>query len=131
MLHLALLGLVLALFLFGLQSLALLGGINVLGLAPLHLLTIGFFSAMVIGMASRVSLGHSGRPLVADQLTWHCFLGVLVAAMVRVAGELSGVASLGSLLIPMAAVIWLACFGVWAWRYVPMYLLPGVDEGPE
>jgi uncharacterized protein involved in response to NO len=131
MLHLALLGLALSLLLFGLQSLALLAGITVLGLAPLHVLTMGYFSAMVIGMASRVSLGHSGRPLVADQLTWYCFLGVLAATAVRIAGELPGVASLGSMLIPLAAAMWLTCFGVWAWRYVPMYLLPGVDEGPE
>jgi uncharacterized protein involved in response to NO len=131
MLHLALLGLALSLLLFALQSLALLAGITVLGLAPLHVLTIGYFSAMVIGMASRVSLGHSGRPLVADQLTWYCFLGVLAATAVRIAGELPGLASLGWVLMPLAAAMWLGCFGLWAWRYVPMYLQPGVDQGPE
>ncbi|MFZ5875895.1 MAG: NnrS family protein [Nitrospirota bacterium] len=131
MLHLALLGLALALFLFGLQSLALLGGVPVLGLAPLHALTIGFFSAMVIGMASRVSLGHSGRPLVADPLTWYCFLGVLAAAMLRIAGELPGAASLNRALIPLAAAVWLGSFVLWARRYVPMYLRPNADDGPE
>jgi uncharacterized protein involved in response to NO len=92
---------------------------------------MGFFSAMVIGMASRVSLGHSGRPLVADQLTWYCFLGVLAATVVRIAAELPGGASLAGVLIPLAAAMWLGCFGLWAWRYAPMYLRPGVDEGPE
>jgi uncharacterized protein involved in response to NO len=130
MLHLSLLCLALALILYGLQSAALLGGQSVLGLAPLHALTIGYFSAMVIGMASRVSLGHSGRALVADQLTWFCFLGLLVTAGVRIAGELPVVSTFGWALIPLAAVMWLGCFVLWARRYAPMYLQPGKDEGP-
>jgi uncharacterized protein involved in response to NO len=36
------------------------------GQAPVHALGIGFFATMLIGMASRVSLGHSGRKLEAD-----------------------------------------------------------------
>ncbi len=129
-LHLSLLGLATALLLYGLQSLAQLGGVNVLGLAPLHALTIGYFSAMVIGMASRVSLGHSGRALVADRLTWICFLGVLATAALRILAELPPVSALGSWLIPLAAVAWLGCFVSWALRYLPLYLHPGADEGP-
>jgi uncharacterized protein involved in response to NO len=52
MLHLSVLGLAEALLLYGVQSLAQLGGVSVLGLAPLHALTIGYFPAMVIGMGS-------------------------------------------------------------------------------
>lgn len=131
MLHLSLLGLAAALLLYGLQSLAQLGGVSVLGLAPLHALTIGYFSAMVIGMGSRVSLGHSGRSLVADRLTWSCFLGVLATAAVRIAAELPLVSTaVGSVLIPLAAVAWLGCFVPWALRYMPLYLQPSADERP-
>ena len=131
-LHLSLLGLAAALLLYGLQSLAQLGGVSVLGLAPLHALTIGYFSAMVIGMGSRVSLGHSGRSLVADRLTWSCFLGVLATAAVRIAAELPLVsAALGSALIPLAAVAWLGCFVPWVLRYAPLYLQPSADERPD
>jgi len=129
-LHLSLLGLVMALLLYGLQSLAQLGGVNVLGLAPLHALTIGYFSAMVIGMASRVSLGHSGRALAANRLTWMCFLGVLATATVRIAAELPLVSALRSTLILLAAVAWLGCFMLWGLRYLPLYLQPSADEGP-
>ena len=45
------------------------------GLAPLHTFAIGFFASMVLGMASRVTLGHSGRPLVLDNFTWLLFIG--------------------------------------------------------
>ncbi len=128
-LHWSLLGLALALLLYGAQSLARLGGVTVLGLAPLHALTIGYFSAMVIGMASRVSLGHSGRSLVADRLTWYCFIGVLVTAGVRIAGELPLVVYLAWALIPLAAAAWLASFAPWVVRYMPLYVASSADEG--
>ncbi len=127
MLHIAFAVLALALALHMLQSLAWLGGRAVLGLAPLHLLAIGYFSAMLLAMVSRVSLGHSGRPLVADRLTFACFLGVLATAAVRVAADLApGVPGL----MPAAALLWLAAFGAWAWRYVPFYFLPRADGRP-
>jgi uncharacterized protein involved in response to NO len=131
MLHLSLLSLATALLLYGAQSVAQLRGAYVLGLAPLHALTIGFFAAMVIGMASRVSLGHSGRSLAADRLTWACFLGVLATAGVRIAGELPVLSGLGSALIPLAAVAWLGCFLLWGLRYAPLYLQPSLEEAPE
>ncbi|MFO1206883.1 MAG: NnrS family protein [Burkholderiales bacterium] len=131
-LHLSLAALALALALFAIQSLVLLvTGEHVLGRAPLHAMTIGYFSAMVIGMVSRVSLGHSGRMLTADRLTWHCFLGMLGSALLRVAGDLPGVgAGAGHALTLMAGVLWLACFASWVWRYLPIYLAPRVDQRP-
>ncbi|PZP64668.1 MAG: NnrS family protein [Azospira oryzae] len=127
MLHIAFAMLALALALHGVQSLAWLGGQAMLGLAPLHLLAIGYFSAMLLAMVSRVSLGHSGRPLVADRLTFACFLGVLTTAAVRVAADL---VSQTPWLMPAAALLWLAAFGAWAWRYVPLYFLPRADGRP-
>lgn len=129
-LHLSLAGLAVALLLYTIQSLALaLAGREVLGLAPLHALAIGYFAAMVVGMASRVSLGHSGRPLAADSLTWGAYLGVLAAALVRAAAELPGVARFGAISV-LAGALWLACFGLWAYRYLPMYWRPRVDGKP-
>lgn len=131
-LHLSWAGLTVALLLFSIQSLVLLAtGNSTLGHAPLHAMTVGYFSAMVIGMVSRVSLGHSGRTLTADRLTWYCFLGMLATAVLRVAAELPGIAgSAGPRLMPLAAIAWLACFIPWAWRYLPMYLSPRVDHNP-
>jgi uncharacterized protein involved in response to NO len=98
--------------------------------AALHLLVIGFFAAMTLGMVSRVTLGHLGRPLVADGVTWSCYLGVLAAGLLRVLAELPLAASARSYLLVAAGLVWLAAFGVWAWRYVPMYLMPRVDARP-
>jgi uncharacterized protein involved in response to NO len=131
-LHLSLVALTVSLALFAIQSLDLLAtGELVLGRAPLHAMTIGYFAAMVIGMVSRVSLGHSGRMLMADRLTWLCFLGMLVAALLRVGAELPGVPNAaGHALSVASGLVWLACFVPWAWRYLPMYVSPRIDQRP-
>jgi uncharacterized protein involved in response to NO len=128
-LHIAFLWLGIAMLLYGLQSLMLfITGNLVLGRAPLHALGIGFLASMVLAMASRVSLGHSGRPLVADNLTWYCFLGLGLATLLRMASELpfEGPATRQMLNIG-AATVWLACTGLWVWRYTPFYLRPRKD----
>jgi uncharacterized protein involved in response to NO len=69
--------------------------------------------------------------LMADRLTWLCFLGMLGAAALRVASELPGVpTAVGHALSIAAGLLWLACFVAWAWRYLPMYLSPRVDQAP-
>jgi uncharacterized protein involved in response to NO len=132
-LHVSLLGLVVALLLSTLQSVGQLSrGEFVLGAAPLHALTIGYFSAMTLAMVSRVSLGHSGRALFADTLTWSCFVGVVAAGMMRVTAEFSAVGAAGAApaLTLMAGVLWLASYLAWTARYLPMYFTVRVDGKP-
>jgi uncharacterized protein involved in response to NO len=129
MLHIAFLWLGIALNLYAAQSLVLLAtGTDYLGRAPLHALGIGFLTSMVVAMASRVTLGHSGRVLSADTLTWLVLLGVNVSAVLRIAGEfLPWVASWLNLL---AALVWLAALLPWVLRYLPMYLKPRLNQPP-
>ncbi|NWG86285.1 MAG: NnrS family protein, partial [Hydrogenophilaceae bacterium] len=95
----------------------------------LHALGIGFFGSMLIGMASRVSLGHSGQALEADALTWWLFWLVQLAALVRLLPDLlPGIAPYR--IASVAAAIWLVAFGGWAWRYAPYYWRPRADGKP-
>lgn len=126
MLHIAFLWLGIAMILYAVQSLALLAGSDPLGRAPLHALGIGFIAGMAIAMASRVTLGHSGRPLAADDLTWAVLLGLNVVALLRIAAEYLPATPLNLL----AALGWLGAMGVWAARYAPMYARPRVDGKP-
>lgn len=127
MLHVSLATLAIALLLYALQSLGLaLGNAPWLGRAPLHALTMGYFSAMLLAMVSRVSLGHSGRPLAADRLTWGCYWGLLAAAALRIAGEWPG----AHLLIVAALGLWLACLAAWGIRTLPVYWRPRADGRP-
>jgi len=128
MLHLGFLWLPAALWLAAGQSVALAVGHPLLGLAPLHALSIGFFGSMLIAMVSRVTLGHAGRTLQADAATWSLFLGLQTVAMLRVAAELSG--STYNALVVAAAVVWLLIFGLWCVKMVPIYLRPRADGRP-
>jgi uncharacterized protein involved in response to NO len=99
--------------------------------APLHALTIGFFGSMLVAMATRVTMGHSGNPLVMDRVTWLLFFGVQIAAVTRVLAELP----MGSFLfykvfIIVSAVAWLGFLAPWVIKYAPIYLKPRVDGQP-
>jgi uncharacterized protein involved in response to NO len=129
MLHIAFLWLGIAMGLYAAQSLVLLAtGTDYLGRAPLHALGIGFLASMIVAMASRVTLGHSGRALSADTLTWAVLLGVNASALLRIAGEF--VPPVAGWLNLLAALVWLAALLPWVMRYLPMYLQPRADHPP-
>ena len=131
-LHLSLVGLAIALALYAVQSATFAAtGAAILGTGPLHAVTIGYFSAMAVAMVSRVSLGHSGNALVADAWTWAAFWGLLFTAVVRVAAEAGRFdAALWPPLILASGALFLLFFGMWAVRYVPLYLRPRADGRP-
>lgn len=129
MLHIGFLWAGVAFLLFALDSLAAWAGLAWrAGQAPLHVLGIGFCSSMLIAMASRVSLGHSGGKLVADDLTWGLFWLIQVVAVIRALPEVWP--ALPPLLVSMAAALWLLAFGLWAWRYAPLTWRPRGDGKP-
>ncbi|MFN2309195.1 MAG: NnrS family protein [Gammaproteobacteria bacterium] len=131
-LHLAFAWFGIGMSLYALDSLLQLGAAGFsLGRAPLHALGIGLIASMTVAMASRVSYGHSGRPLVADTLVWLSGWALHLAALLRVLGELApGSAPLGLPLTLWAALIWLAGLLPWVARFAPIYLRPRIDGKP-
>lgn len=129
MLHIAFSWFALGLVLYTVQDLLRLSGASLsLGRAPLHALAIGFVTAMTLAMVSRVSLGHSGRPLQAGRLVWLVFLGINLTALLRVLGELPYLFSLAG--VPstlLAALLWLICLIPWAVYFGTIHLTPRVD----
>ena len=103
----------------------LLSGILVFGLAPFHSLCIGFFASMILAMASRVTLGHSGLPLELDRFTWLLFLGFQAAAVLRILADI--IPAIAPMLYVIAGLVWLICFILWAAKYAPIYWRPRVD----
>ena len=128
-LHVAFLWFGIGMALYALDSLLLLTNAGfALGRAPLHALGIGLIASMTIAMASRVTLGHSGRPLVADTLVWLVGWGLHLTALLRVLGELP--IPDGSLFLSLnlwAALLWLASVMPWALRLGALLLLPRID----
>ena len=129
MLHIGFLWLGIALALFTVQEFAELLGYRILGLAPLHALGMGFFGSVLMGMVSRVTLGHSGRKLAADRLTWGLFLALEGVVLLRIAAELVPSDWSGGLMLA-TLLGWLGVFGAWASRYLPIYWRPRSDGRP-
>lgn len=115
--------------LFALQSLAWQALPGVLGQAPLHALTLGFFASMLLGMASRVTLGHSGRPVAADDAMWRAFCAMQAAALLRLLGEVPALPGAHGM-IWASSMLWLGAFAIWAWRFAPAFWRARADGKP-
>jgi uncharacterized protein involved in response to NO len=101
----------------------------ILGLAPLHALTIGFFGSLVLGMGTRVTLGHSGLPFKVDIALKAMFVGIQIDAILRVLADVMPHPYYSGLYL-VSAVVWLACFTPWVWRYLPAYWRVRADGKP-
>ncbi len=93
--------------------------------AGLHALTVGAMGGMIMAVASRAALGHTGRELCAGLLLTLAFLALHLAALVRVLAALWPVA-MASLIIA-SALLWLLAFTLFAWRYLPILLGPSLS----
>jgi uncharacterized protein involved in response to NO len=102
------------------------------GRAPLHALGMGFLGSLVLAMVTRVTLGHSGRPLAMDRVTVALFLGLQVAVLARVGSELALASNprLFTVLLLVSVGAWLAAWLPWVARYAPMLVAARADGRP-
>ncbi|MBU8975774.1 NnrS family protein [Lysobacter sp. MMG2] len=98
-----------------------------LGRAPAHALFIGFFGSLLVAMVTRVTQGHSGRPLVMYAVAWFAFVAVQVVALMRVMAEVMPDAYAWHV---AAAIGWLLAFLPWVGRLGWIYLTPRADGKP-
>lgn len=101
----------------------------ILGLAPLHALTIGCFATLVIGMGTRVTLGHSGLPFIIGTPLKLMFTGIQIAATIRVLADIIPLQHRDWLYLA-SALFWLGSFTPWVWRYLPAYWRVRADGKP-
>jgi uncharacterized protein involved in response to NO len=101
-----------------------------LGRAPIHALGMGYFAGMLIGMVTRVTMGHSGRPLAMKRASLACFLAVQAAAAARVASEIASAPEAIRWLLLGSVAAWLAAFAGWSALHAPIYLAPRSDGRP-
>lgn len=102
-------------------------GVHLLGRAPAHALFIGFFGSVLVAMVTRVTQGHSGRPLVMPPIAWFAFVVLQLVALVRIVAELVPDAYAW---FAIAAVGWLVAFAPWVLRLARIYLAPRIDNKP-
>jgi uncharacterized protein involved in response to NO len=102
-------------------------GLSLLGRAPAHALFIGFFGSVLIAMVTRVTQGHSGRPLAMPAVAWFAFVAIQLVAVARIVGELTRDPFLW---FALAAAGWLVAFAPWVARLGRIYLTPRADRKP-
>ncbi len=99
--------------------------------APLHALGIGYFGSMLVAMVTRVTQGHSGRPLVMGRVAWLCFVLLQVVVLLRLRAEFpTGSAFNPYFWLVIAAYGWLLAFAPWVLRSAWIYLTPRADGKP-
>jgi uncharacterized protein involved in response to NO len=98
-----------------------------LGRAPVHALTVGFFASMLVAMVTRVTHGHSGRPLQMGAIPWLTFALLQLVVLARIGAEL---AARTSLWLVVAAFGWVVAFAPWVLRSLWIYLTPRRDGIP-
>ena len=93
---------------------------------PLHALTVGGMSGLILAMLARVTLGHTGRPLVLPAGMRWAFVLLNVGAVSRVfLIELWPQAGLW-----LAMICWTLAFALYLWRYAPMLCTTRADGHP-
>jgi uncharacterized protein involved in response to NO len=92
----------------------------------IHLLAIGTIGGMILAMMSRVSLGHTGRPLQVPTYIAMAFGLVFAAAILRAFLPLVDVV-LALWAWRLSATLWIVAFALFLIRYIPILLKPRVD----
>ncbi len=103
----------------------LLGAAQNLGLAipptvAFHTVAAGALGTLGLGMMSRVALGHTGRPIVADRLVVTGFVLVIAGGLARIVAAFWPLPEL----LAVAGVLWGGAFAVYVVRYFSVLTRP-------
>ncbi len=93
--------------------------------AGIHALTAGAVTTMILAVASRAALGHTGRPLESHRLLTSAYVLITIAAICRVASTFGPAVRI---LLALSAATWCLGFICFAWRYAPILTLPPVKR---
>jgi uncharacterized protein involved in response to NO len=94
-----------------------------------HALTVGAIGGLTLGMMTRTSLGHTGRPLQAGRAEVFCYVAIQFAALARVFLPLVFPSSHLHSVIG-SSLLWSLAFGVFIVSYWPILSRPRADGRP-
>ncbi len=92
-----------------------------------HLVTVGGMGGLILSMISRVSLGHTGRMIIAPRWMVPAFAGVFVAAILRTF-FVAVFASHYVVWITVSGALWVVAFLIFATAYSPILSRPRLDN---
>ncbi len=94
-----------------------------------HLLTVGGMGGLILAMISRVSLGHTGRPLSPPKSMTMAYILVSLAAIIRAFGPWL-LPDKTLLLIDISGGLWIGAFLIFTASYAPMLMTSRKDGRP-
>ena len=97
--------------------------------AGFHALAVGSMAGLILGMMTRTTLGHTGRPLKAGRAERAMFVLIQLSALSRVLSALGWDHAAGALLL-VSAACWAVAFGLYALVYRPYLANARVDGKP-
>lgn len=112
---------------FALRAVAALDATIPIALAD-HALAIGAMAGLMLGMMTRSSLGHTGRPLKGGAVEIAIYAAITLAVLLRLCAGLHADWTLQ--LLAAAGLAWETAFALFLLRYAPMLLRPRADGRP-
>ncbi len=92
-----------------------------------HAITVGGIGLMILSMISRVSLGHTARPIVPGNTMVIAFIFIVLAFLTRVFAPLFF--GQGLELIMSSAALWVCAYGAFVIIYSTVLFKPRIDGG--
>ncbi len=89
---------------------------------PVHVIAVGGFSVLIIGMLTRTALGHLGQPLRTDRSMVAAYVAVLAAAGLRLLALLP--VGWAPHALQLSACAWILTFALYLWRFAPLLVRP-------
>lgn len=100
-----------------------------IGAAALHALTAGAMGTLMLGMMTRVSLGHSGRPIEAGSGTVWIFALVILGATIRILGAWGWeAAAIYQPSVLIGGALWTAAWVLFSLLYTRILIAPAASK---
>lgn len=93
-----------------------------------HAIGLGAMGGLILGVISRVALGHTGRTLALPSGMVPAFVMIHLGALLRVVTGAGGISWRTGIMV--SALLWMLAFGLFLMRYTAILLRPRVDGRP-
>jgi uncharacterized protein involved in response to NO len=103
---------------------------SLMGAGALHAFTAGAMGTLMLGVMSRVTLGHSGRPIEASTATVVAFGFVVIGAAIRVASASPAMGFYAPGVL-VGGSVWAAAWIVWTASYAAALVGPRVGAAAQ
>jgi uncharacterized protein involved in response to NO len=124
-LHVAYLFIIIAFFVISMNF----WGIDILLSIGWHLLTIGGIGALILSMIARVSLGHTGRKLIAPRWMFPAFIFIFISAITRTLLVII-LPTYYLFFITISGISWILAFIIFVIGYFNILTQPRIDKKP-